>query len=222
MKESYQAPHPWKVSVAEAIAIQERMRYSVEGQDRFGSLANVAGIDTGFEEGGRLTRAAIVLLSLPDFDYLESVAFRQETTFPYVPGLLSFREAPAVLEALKTLQQKPDLLLCDGQGFAHPRRFGLACHIGVITGIPSIGVAKSVLIGEHAPIGGQRGDWQPLTHAGEIIGAVLRTRVEAKPIIISIGHRIGLFSAVEMVMKCTPKYRIPEPLRRAHQLASQR
>ena len=137
-----------------------------------------------------------------------------------MPGLLSFREVPALLAALEALDQMPDLLLCDGQGLAHPRRFGLACHLGVLSGLPSIGVAKSRLIGEHAEPGLEKGSWVPLLDDGETIGAVLRTRHGVRPLYISIGHRVALETAIAYVLACTPRYRLPETTRLADRLAS--
>lgn len=137
-----------------------------------------------------------------------------------MPGLLSFRELPAVLKAMEQLKQTPDIWLCDGQGYAHPRRFGIACHLGVLTGIPSIGVGKSRLLGTHQPVANQRGAWQPLLDNDEIIGAVLRTRVNVKPVYISVGHRICLESAIDYVMRCTNRYKLPETTRQAHKYAS--
>ena len=168
--------HRWDVSPAEARAIQERLRERVIRCDRLGKVARVAGVDVGFEQGGRVTRAAVAVLSFPELDLREQLLVRRPTRFPYVPGLLSFREVPAILAALEALERTPDLLLCDGQGLAHPRRFGLACHLGVLTGLPSIGVAKSRLIGEHAEPGQEKGSWVPLRDSGETIGAVLRSR----------------------------------------------
>jgi deoxyribonuclease V len=214
--------HPWQVTTQEAIAIQEGLRPQVITEDRFEPLQSVAGVDVGFEEGGTITRAAVVVLSFPGLETLETSVARRPTTFPYVPGLLSFREAPAVLEALDRLSLLPDLLICDGQGLAHPRRFGLACHLGLCTGLPSVGAAKSRLIGQHEPVGEQRGAWQPLTDSEQVIGAALRTRPGARPLYVSIGHRVSLETAVRLVLSCTLAYRLPEPTRRAHHLASLR
>jgi deoxyribonuclease V len=212
--------HPWNVPPQEAIAIQQRLRSQVICQDRFDSLHHLAGVDVGFEENGATTRAAVVVLALPDLEIVESALARRPTSFPYVPGLLSFREAPAALEALEMLHILPDMLLCDGHGLAHPRRFGIACHLGVLTGLPAIGVAKSLLVGSHAPPAQERGAWQPLIDAGELIGAALRTRPGAKPIIVSTGHRVSLESALRIVLTCTGRYRLPETTRQAHHLAS--
>jgi deoxyribonuclease V len=145
---------------------------------------------------------------------------RRKTRFPYVPGYLSFREAPAALAAMRRLRRDPDLIVCDGQGFAHPRRFGLACHLGLLANLPSIGVAKSRLIGEHAVLGSQRGEWVPLVDDGERIGVVLRTRTGVRPVYVSVGHRISLETAIDYVLRCTTRYRLPETTRQAHRLAS--
>lgn len=214
--------HSWDLSIAEALTVQQRLRQSVVCHTDFDTVHTVAGVDVGFEQAGKITRAAVVLLSFPELTLLDSVLIRQPTRFPYVPGLLSFREAPAILEALSGIDSPPDLLLCDGHGFAHPRRCGLACHLGLLSGIPSIGIAKSRLWGEHALPGQRRGDWQPLMDGDEIVGAVLRTRLNVKPVYVSIGHRIDLPTAIEYVLACTPRYRLPETTRLAHKLASQR
>lgn len=212
--------HPWDVTPQQAIAIQEQLSAQVIRQDRLGQVCTVAGVDVGFEEDGTVTRAALALLSFPTLQVLETVAVRQPTRFPYIPGLLSFREAPAILAALAQLSAPPGLLLCDGQGLAHPRRLGLACHLGVLCDLPSIGVAKSRLTGWHEPVGEPRGARQPLLDRGEVIGAALRTRTRARPVFVSIGHRVSLETALDYVLACTPQYRLAEPIRRAHCLAS--
>lgn len=212
--------HRWDLSPREAIALQERLRARVVTSDDFREPTLVAGIDVGFHEREGLLRAAVAVLKLPDLELVEHAFALQPPAFPYVPGLLSFRESPVVIEALARLRRKPQLLLCDGQGYAHPRRFGIACHLGVITGIPSIGVAKTRLIGEHAAVPDKRGAWKPLREDGEVIGAVLRTRAGVKPIFVSIGHRVSLKTAVEVVMRCTTRFRLPETTRQAHRLAS--
>lgn len=212
--------HRWNVSPQEAIAIQERLRPAVIDQDKLGRVRYVAGLDIGFQEKNTITRAAVAVLTYPDLQLVEHIVDHRPTSFPYVPGLLSFREAPAALDALAKLEIRPDLLLCDGQGLAHPRRFGLACHIGLLADIPAVGVAKTRLIGQHEPVLESRGSWQPLWHEGEMVGAVLRTRTNVKPVYVSIGHRISLQTAIDYVMACTPKYRLPETTRWAHRLAS--
>jgi len=212
--------HPWDISPAEAIAIQQQLRGEVEREDRLGPVRHVAGVDVGFEEGGAITRAAVAVLGFPALELKDYAIFRAPTCFPYVPGLLSFREVPAVIRALEKLTVIPDLLLCDGQGIAHPRRFGIASHLGLLCDIPSIGVAKTRLIGKHAEPPDQRGASVPLLDHGETIGAVLRTRAGVKPLYISIGHRIGLATALDYVMACLTRYRLPETTRWAHRLAS--
>ena len=216
--------HRWDVTPKEAIAIQQALREQVITVDEFNDFRMVAGIDVGFaaKQDGmpKLARAAVVVMRLPELEIIESVVAYRDVSFPYVPGLLSFREAPVILDALKELKQMPELLICDGQGLAHPRRFGLACHLGVLYGLPTIGAAKSRLIGEHADLGNERGEWQPLLDGGEVIGAALRTRAGAKPIFVSVGHRVSLETAIDLVMCCTRNYRIPEPTRLAHQIAS--
>jgi deoxyribonuclease V len=190
--------------------------------DRLPVVQRVAGVDVGFENNGAVTRAAVVVLSCPGLERLDQAVARQPTRFPYIPGLLSFRELPAVLEALERLSVEPDLLLCDGQGIAHPRRLGIASHLGVLIDKPTIGVGKSRLCGQHDLVPEGRGEWTPLIDRGEIIGAALRTRERVKPIYVSPGHRIGLETAIRYVMACTTRYRLPETTRQADRLASGR
>lgn len=183
-------------------------------------MATVAGVDVGFEAGGTITRAAVVVLRVPGLEPLEEVVARRRTDFPYVPGLLSFRELPAVFEAFDRLRQLPDLVLCDAHGVAHPRRFGLASHLGLWLDLPSIGVAKTRLVGTHGEVALARGSWQPLVHRGERIGAALRTRRAVAPVFVSVGHRVSLEVAIDWVLRCAPRYRLPETTRAAHRLAS--
>lgn len=212
--------HAWPSTVAEAIAIQQQLRAEVITTDRLETVQYVAGVDMGFEASGTISRAAVAVLSFPDLQLQESAIARRPTSFPYVPGFLSFREIPAVLDALEKVSLIPNLILCDGQGIAHPRRFGIACHLGVILNIPTIGVAKSLLVGKHEEVLEQRGSWQPLVDRGETIGVVLRTRPKTKPLYVSSGHRVSLATAIEYVLQCTPKYRLPETTRIADKLAS--
>lgn len=212
--------HPWEVTPKEAVALQRRLAGQVETADRIGPLRRVAGTDVGFEDAGRTTRAAVAVLAFPELTVIETVVFREPTRFPYIPGLLSFREAPALLAALERLPTPPDLLLVDGQGLAHPRRFGLACHLGLLTGLPAIGVGKTRLTGQHDDPGPQKGDWAPLVDRGETIGAVLRTRSGVAPLFISSGHRVGLATALHLTLACTTRFRLPETTRAAHHLAS--
>ena len=213
--------HSWKVTPRQAILIQKELQKKIVTNDTFGEIKHVAGVDVGFEEEGKITRAAIAVLDFPSLKLNNVVIGRCKTMFPYIPGLLSFRELPAVIKSLDKLDQLPDLLLCDGQGFAHPRRFGLACHLGLITDIPSLGVGKTRLIGKHQQVPDRKGAWQPLMDKEERVGAVLRTRSNVKPVYISIGHRICLETAIDCVMRCTTRFKLPETTRIAHKYASQ-
>lgn len=212
----------WPETVAEARAVQEALRSRVVTEDRFADIRYVAGTDVGFRDGGRITRAAVAVLAYPSLERVEYALAEEPTRFPYVPGYLSFREVPAILAALAKLRHKPDLFLCDGQGIAHPRRFGLACHLGVIADIPSVGVAKSRLTGTHEEPGSTRGSRVDLKDGKETIGTVLRTRDNVRPLYISSGHRVGLESACRLVLDCLTRYRLPETTRWADRLASRK
>jgi deoxyribonuclease V len=210
--------HAWDLSVAEARAVQAALARRVERDDRLDTIRAVAGVDVAYGRGGPL-KAAGVVLTFEGLTTLETETVTMDARFPYVPGYLSFREIPAVLALLERLAVRPDLILCDGQGIAHPRRFGLASHLGVVTGLPTIGVAKSRLVGEHGEPGRDRGNWVPLIDKGETIGAVLRTRTGVKPIYVSIGHRVCLETAIRLVLACTPRFRLPETTRAADRLS---
>jgi len=213
--------HSWDVEPAEAIAIQKQLAPAVVRRDELSEVRTVAGVDVGFEDDNTVTRAAVAVLRFPDLEPHEQAVARLPTSFPYVPGLLSFREGPAILEAFGRLETTPDLLLFDGQGIAHPRRLGIASHIGVLTDLPSIGVAKSRLTGRPAGrLDEEKGAWQPLLDGDEVVGALLRTRTNVKPVYVSIGHRVSLETAVRYVLACTTRYKLPETTRRAHRLAS--
>lgn len=212
--------HSWPQTIEEAIAIQEQLRSQVITANQRSTVRYVAGVDVGYDNADAVSRAAVTVLSFPDLQLQQQSVVRSPTAFPYVPGFLSFREVPAVLDALKNISLLPDLILCDGQGLAHPRRFGLACHLGVVTGIATIGVAKTRFIGEHSEVGFDRGSWQPLLDGPETVGAALRTQAGVKPIYVSIGHKVSLSEAIEYVLRCAPKYRLPETTRSADQLTS--
>lgn len=212
--------HTWPSNVEEAIAIQNQLQPEVITENQLEGVQYVAGVDMGFEEGGTVSRAAVAVLSFPELQLQEQAIARRPTTFPYIPGFLSFREIPAVLDALEKITTIPDLILCDGQGIAHPRRFGIACHLGVLIDMPTIGVAKSLFVGKHDELPVEKGSWQPLRYKGETIGVVLRSRTGVKPLYVSPGHRISLPTAIDYVLRCTTKYRLPETTRWADKLAS--
>jgi len=207
----------WPHSPAQASQLQERLRGQVVAEDELGIVREVAGVDAHYSVDR--VCAAVVVMGLPNLATVESALVHRPLTFPYLPGLLSFREAPAITEALNQLSKKPDLLLVDGQGLAHPRRFGLACHLGVLADVPTIGVAKSRLIGTYEEPGIERGAWSPLTDGDETIGAVLRTRRTVRPVFVSVGHRISLRTAIDLVLRCTGQFRLPEPIRAADWLS---
>jgi deoxyribonuclease V len=216
-------PQDWPTTAADAIALQQQLRSQVITQDQLPDpITYVAGVDAGFEADGTVTRAAVVVLSFPDLVPVEEALVRRPTSFPYVPGLLSFREVPAVLDALAQLQTDPDLILCDGQGIAHPRRLGIASHLGLLIDRPTIGVAKSRLVGTHDPVPSEKGAWVPLLDKGDRIGAVLRSRDNVNPLYISPGHRISLETAIDYTLRCTTRYRLPETTRLADRLSSSR
>lgn len=218
--------HSFDVTTAEARDLQQRLRGEVRLADDHGALRRVAGLDVGFEGPARgrsgWMRAAVAVLDMSTLEVIESTLVRQPTRFPYVPGLLSFREIPALLAALARLSAPPDLLACDGHGYAHPRRFGIACHLGLLTGIPAIGIAKSRLVGEHAELRHSRGASVALTQGGEVIGTVLRSRAGVKPLYISPGHRVSMSGALAITTRLLTRYRQPETTRAAHRLASVR
>ena len=210
--------HAWNLSPRDAIALQRELAGRVIREGGPLSVHLVAGVDVGFVRNR--ARAAVAVLSFPALELVDHAVAEAPVTFPYVPGLLSFREVPAVLDALGRVVTQPDVLLCDGQGIAHPRRCGFASHLGLWTDIPTIGVAKSRLIGEYGPVPDQKGAWVPLLHGEEVIGAVLRTRASVAPIYVSVGHRVSLEGAIRCVLACTTRYRLPETTRWAHRLAS--
>ncbi|MFO1129192.1 MAG: deoxyribonuclease V [Rhodospirillales bacterium] len=207
------------MSTREAADLQRALAGSVVRQDRYGSIETVAGVDVAYGRRGGPASAAVVVYRLSDLSPIEEARVTLPVSFPYVPGLLTFREAPAALAALASLSRLPDLLLCDGQGLAHPRRIGFASHLGLYLGLPSVGVAKSRLIGEHADPGPRPGDWTPLVDRGEVIGAVLRTRAGTRPLYISIGNRVSLEGAIAFVRACGKGFRLPEPCRHADRLS---
>ena len=210
--------HRWDVTPEEAVEIQQQLRSRVQVSNGFdpAQVHTIAGIDASYRD---MARAAVVVLSLPDLQVVDSAIAERKSPFPYVPGLLSFREAPAVLDAIEKLSVRPDLIMCDGQGIAHPRRLGIASHLGVYLDLPSIGCAKSRLTGTFKEPGPEEGAHSPLVDHGELIGTVLRSKPRTNPLFISPGHKIDLETAVEFVVRCLRGYRLPEPTRAAHNLA---
>jgi deoxyribonuclease V len=211
--------HPWALTPAEAIALQRRLAPEVVREGWPEGVRTVAGVDVAAGRAGARARGAVVVLSYPELRAIQEEWVEARVPFPYVPGLLSFREVPVLAEALERLRRPPDLLIVDGQGYAHPRRFGLACHIGLLLGVPTIGCAKSRLVGEHAPLGPEAGSTADLVDGGEVVGRVLRTRTGVKPVYVSAGHRIGLDAACEWVVRCCRGQRLPEPVRLADRLS---
>ncbi len=209
----------WPSSQAEARILQNQLRGQVVAEDQFGVMRRVAGVDAHY--GSDRIWAAVVVMEFPDLVALESALISRPTAFPYVPGLLAFREAPAMLEALDRLSLKPDLLLVDGHGLAHPQRFGLACHLGVLGDLPTVGVAKSRLVGVYEEPGLERGASSELVDNGQTIGVVLRTRKAVRPVFVSVGHRVSLKAAADIVMRCAARFRSPEPIRAADRLSRQ-
>jgi deoxyribonuclease V len=208
--------HDWDLPPAEARRVQESLRARLRLEGGPGPLRRVAGADVSYERGGDELFAAIVVLDARSLEVLECVRSRARTTFPYVPGLLSFRELPPLLRAAGRLHRRPDLLVCDGQGLAHPRRFGLACHLGLLLDLPTLGCAKTRLVGAHREPGPRRGQYARLVDRGETVGSVLRTRTGVKPVFVSPGHRIGLEAARRLTLSLCRGYRLPEPVRAAH------
>ena len=206
----------------DARELQKILAVDVIAEDCFSAVNTIAGVDVGFEQSGQIARAAVALLAFPSLELLDYRIERLPVSMPYIPGLLSFRECPVILRALSALPQTPDLLVCDGQGIAHPRRFGVACHLGGLTGVPSIGVAKSRLCGQYIEPSLEKGSRSDLYDGEDIIGCVLRTRTAVRPVYVSIGHKISLNTAVQYVMSCVTRYRLPETTRWADALASNR
>jgi deoxyribonuclease V len=208
----------WDLTPSDAIDLQKRLLGDVIRKSRLTTVETVAGIDTGYSKG--MAKAAVVSLKYPSLEPLEQAISLRPVNFPYIPGLLSFREAPLILEAFEKLKQSPDLLIIDGHGIAHPRRFGIACHIGLLLDVPSIGCAKTLLLGEYDEPCPEQGGFSYLKDQEEIIGAVLRTRSNVKPVFVSIGHKVNLKDSIKFVLNCCCGYRLPETTRRADRLSA--
>lgn len=210
--------HDWDVAPKEAVAIQRALAGRVRAEPLDAPVETVAGVDVSIR--GDLAQAAIAVVRLPGFEVVDAAIHRAAVPFPYVPGLLSFREVPVLLPALEQLQTWPDVFMCDSQGRAHPRRFGLACHLGVLLDHPALGVAKARLTGRPAgPLPAEKGAHVPLVDDGEVVGALVRTRTDVNPVYVSVGHRITLEACVELTLRCCPRYKIPVPTREAHALS---
>jgi len=213
--------HPWDLPPAEARALQETLAARVELANRAPERpAYIAGVDVSGAFSDGETLGAVVVMTWPGLEVAEVRLARKRPPMPYVPGLLSFRETPVLIDALAQLVHRPDILIADGQGIAHPRRFGIASHLGLLFDVPAIGLGKSRLVGEAHPPGPHRGDLSPLIHRGDVIGAVLRTREGVSPVYVSPGHKIDLEGAVHWVLATAVRYRLPEPTRLAHHAAS--
>jgi deoxyribonuclease V len=209
---------PWPATVREAEAVQDRLRSRVDLTSPGPlSVRTVAGLDVAYAED-RLA-AAVVVLDLDDLTVVEETIVLDRPMFPYVPGLFAFRELPALIEGLRRLTVTPDLLICDGHGLAHPKRFGLACHLGVLTGLPAIGVGKTRLVGTYDEPGADRGSWSAVTDGEEVVGRALRTQTGVRPVFVSVGHRADLETACAVTLRLTPRYRLPESTRRADRLS---
>ncbi len=212
--------HRWDVTPQEAMQIQTALAARVIEKDELRDIRMVAGVDVGLEGTDNQTmRAAVVVLNFPSLTPADYVIARLPVAFPYVPGLLAFREIPVVLRALEQLKDEPDILIVDGHGRSHPRRMGIACHLGVLLDCATIGCAKSILCGAAKEPQDVVGAWTPLVYRSETVGAALRTRVGTKPVYVSIGHKLSLESAIEIVLKCCKGYRLPETTRYAHRVA---
>lgn len=218
--------HRWDLTPREAVALQRDLRGEVLITPLARDIRLIGGADISFNRFSNTIHAGIVLLRLSDMTVVETASVRTEAEFPYVPGLLSFREAPAILEAWERLATKPDLLMLDGHGLAHPRRFGIACHIGLLLDLPTIGCAKSLLAGHYEEPCMESGCRAPLLHRSpetggeEVIGVVLRTKRRVSPVFVSAGHLIDIDGAVDLVMRSVTRYRQPEPTRQAHLLVN--
>jgi len=212
--------HPWNVTHEEAVKIQKCLRDKVILKRIDKKINYIAGLDVSYAKGANAVWAGVVVLDFPSLVKIEEEWIQKKVSFPYIPGLLSFREIPALLEVLRKIEVEPDLIFCDGQGIAHPRGIGIASHLGVLLHKPTIGCAKSRLVGEFDPVGQDRGDYVYLRYQNRVIGAVVRTRSRVKPIFISPGYGVMLQDCIRFVLETCPTYRIPEPTRQAHLLVN--
>lgn len=211
--------HSWEVSPQEAIKIQKDLKSNLSLKKSFNKIDKIAGVDVSYYQNKMI--AGVIIFKFPNLKIIERQSFVASINFPYIPGLLTFREGPSILSAFKKIKNEPDIILFDGQGIAHPRRMGIATHLGLFLNRPTIGCAKSRLSGKYTSVGEQKGDYTPLKEGEEVLGVVLRTRKGVKPIFLSPGHKIDLPNSIEIVLKCIVKYRLPLPVREAHIFVNQ-
>jgi deoxyribonuclease V len=210
--------HSWDVSVQEAREIQSRLAGQIvtDKSINFKKVKTIGAADISFARGNSSIYASLIVVNYPDLKLLDVYSIKTTTSFPYIPGYLSFREIPPLLEIIEKLKSLPDIMLCDGQGLAHPRGMGLASHLGLVLDIPTVGCAKSLLVGDFEDLPEEKGSFRSLMYQNKEIGVALRTRESVKPLFVSIGHKITLGDAIKIVMECCTRYRIPDPLRMAH------
>jgi deoxyribonuclease V len=207
--------HSWRLTESDALLLQQELAAKVTKRDKVDKVDLIAGVDVAYEKNSETLVAAVVVLDAHSLKVIETATTKDRAQFPYIPGLFSFREMPPLIKAFAKLKHGPDLVVCDGQGYAHPRRFGLACHLGVIFDLPTIGCGKTRLLGDYMEPNSIRGASSPLIDQGEIIGHVLRTQNDTNPVFVSLGHRISLKTASEWILKLSPRYRLPETTREA-------
>jgi len=216
----FKSLHDWALTPREAVELQKELRTEVRLTPLANSIKTIAGADISFNKFSTIVYAGLVVLALPSLEVIEEACVVSETRFPYVPGLLSFRESPSVLEAWAKLKTEPDAVMFDGQGIAHPRRVGIASHVGLLIERPTLGCAKSVLVGKYEEPEKERGAWTQMIDKTEVVGAALRTKTNVQPIFVSPGHLIDLAGAIDLTLQCDGGYRQPEPTRRAHLLVN--
>jgi len=211
--------HSWEVTPEEAIQLQKELQKKISLKKSLNKIKKVAGADVSYYQNKMI--AGVIIFEFPNLKVIERQSFISPVNFPYIPGLLTFREGPILLEAFKRIKNEPDIILFDGQGIAHPRRMGMATHLGLFLDKPTIGCAKSKLSGNYKTLGEEKGSYSLLREGKEIIGAVIRTRKKVKPVFISPGNKIDLHNSIEIVLKCTDKYKLPVPVREAHLFVNQ-
>lgn len=216
----YRVLHRWDLTPTEAVALQRELRTQIRIEPLNTPVRTIAGTDLSFDKGSDVVFAGVVVLELPELRVVEQVCVKTRAHFPYIPGLFSFRELPPLIDVWARVRAEPDAVMLDGHGYAHPRRMGLASHAGLVFDRPTVGCAKTVLVGKYDEPPPSRGCWRPIVHKGEIVGAALRTRTGVAPVYVSVGHRIDLEGAIDLVLRCHGGYRIPEPTRRAHLLVN--